>query len=203
MTRVEVFADISCPFTHFGLRRLVEERAARGAEASLRVRAWPLEWVNGKPLEPLLVAREVDALRTDVAPDLFTGFDATTFPPTSIPAFGLAAAAYARDDVTGEAVSLAVRDALFEEGLDIADHDVIGKIASTFGIDLLRPETATAAARSDWDRGRARGVQGSPHFFAGDHDWFCPTLLIRHEGEGFDVQMAQERMRDFYSTVLG
>ena len=35
------------------------------------------------------------------------------------------------------------------------------------------------SSRSDWERGKAHGVQGSPHFFAGDHDWFCPTLLIR------------------------
>ena len=55
--------------------------------------------------------REIDALRATVAPDLFAGFDPKTFPRTSIPAFGLAAAAYRVDDATGEAVSFALRNA--------------------------------------------------------------------------------------------
>ena len=203
MTIIEVFADISCPFTHFSLHRLAAARDERGVRAALRVRAWPLEWVNGKPLDPLLVEAEVDALRAKVAPDLFANFDPTTFPRTMIPAFGLATAAYACDDVTGEEVSLALRDALFEHGLDIADNDVIAKIAKPFGVEPLGPEAAASATRSDWERGKARGVKGSPHFFVGDHDWFCPSLLIRHNSEGFDVQIAQEHMHDFYSSVLG
>jgi hypothetical protein len=33
---------------------------------------------------------------------------------------------------------------------------------------------------ADWDDGRRRGVQGSPHFFVGDRGWFCPALDIDH-----------------------
>src|SRR5205823_264116 len=98
MTRIEVFADVMCPFTHVGLRRLVSARDAADATVRLRVRAWPLELINGEPLRVTLVAREIDELRAQVAPDLFTGFDAHTFPATSIPAFGLVAAAYAVND---------------------------------------------------------------------------------------------------------
>ena len=203
VTRIDVFADIACPFTHFGLRRLVEARAARGARAEIRVHAWPLEWVNGKPLDPRFVAREVDALRSGVAPDLFVHFDAAAFPSTVIPAFGLAAAAYAHDDATGEAVSLAVRDAVFEQGIDIADDDAIAKIAAAFGVELLDPKASTSAVRDDWELGQTRGVKGSPHFFIGDRDWFCPSLEIRHDAEGFDVQVAQTRMQEFYAVVLG
>src|SRR5689334_1102988 len=108
VTRVEVFADIVCPFTHVGLRRFVEARAARPSAVRLRVRAWPLEWVNGRPLSPETAAREIDSLRELVAPDLFAGFDPSSFPTTSVPAFGLVAAAYVIGDPTGEAVSLAV-----------------------------------------------------------------------------------------------
>ena len=52
----------------------------------LRVRAWPLELVNGEPLAADLVAEEVRELREQVAPDLFAGFDPTRFPATSLPA---------------------------------------------------------------------------------------------------------------------
>jgi hypothetical protein len=45
---VEVFADVSCPFAHVGLRRLVEQRDKLARDdIVLRVRAWPLELVNG------------------------------------------------------------------------------------------------------------------------------------------------------------
>ena len=96
--RIEVYAEVGCPFTHVGLHRLLQQRDARGSDVRVRVRAWPLEWVNNRPLDPGFVAREVDALRETVAPDLFYGFDPATFPATSIPAFGLAAAAYSLDD---------------------------------------------------------------------------------------------------------
>ena len=36
---IEVFADITCPFTHVGLRRVAAEF---GDQVQVRVRAWPL-----------------------------------------------------------------------------------------------------------------------------------------------------------------
>src|SRR5690242_4749328 len=114
----------------------------------MRVRAWPLEWVNGAPLDPDLAAMEIRALRERVAPDLFAGFDATTFPRTSIPAFGLAAAAYTVDDPTGEMVSLALREALFEHGDDISDDSVLRAIGQPFGIEPLDRFIAESAVRA-------------------------------------------------------
>src|SRR5690242_6146421 len=116
---IEVFADIVCPFTHVGLRRLREARAQRHGKTPIRVHAWPLEFVNGQPVDRHLVAHEIAALRASVAPELFTGFDGASWPATSIPAFGLVANAYGHEDATGEAITFAVRDALFEQGLDI------------------------------------------------------------------------------------
>ena len=75
MTAIEVFADVTCPFTHVGLRRLVDLRTQLGRpDVHLRVRAWPLEIVNGQPLDPDFIAEEVDDIRGQVAPDLFEGF---------------------------------------------------------------------------------------------------------------------------------
>jgi predicted DsbA family dithiol-disulfide isomerase len=202
VTQIEVYADIVCPFTHVGLRRLHDVRAARGSTAGVRVRAWPLELVNGAPVAADLVAREIDGLRSEVAPDLFGGFRAAMFPRTSMPAFGLAAAAYQLDDSVGEAVSLALRNAVFEEGRDVGETDVLRAIADSFGITPLDAAATEAAVRSDWERGMARGVQGSPHFFAEGRDWFCPTLDIHHEGDEFEVHFDVDAMRDFYETAL-
>lgn len=202
MTCSEVFADIVCPFTHVGLRRLSEACRVRDRRPSLRVRAWPLEWINGTALGPGLLAGEIDALRAQVAPELFAGFDATLFPLTSFPAFGLVAAAYAIDEAMGASVGLALRDALFEHGEDISDNDVLLSIGRRFDVEPLGPAAAESAVRADWERGKARSVQGSPHFFVGDRDWFCPSLDISHEGARFDIQVADETMRDFYAAAF-
>ena len=94
---VEVFADVCCPFTHVGLRRLVQRRDEVGGDLELVVRAWPLELVNGAPLDGDLIAEEIEELRKQVAADLFVGFDRGRFPATSLPALELAAAAYRHD----------------------------------------------------------------------------------------------------------
>lgn len=181
MKSIEVFADVCCPFTHVGLHRIIE-RLSQLAHAShperplLRVRAWPLELVNGEPMDADFIAEEIDALREQVAPDLFTGFDVASFPPTSLPALSLAADAYRISMKIGEAVSMALRDALFEKGLDIADPHVLAGIANAHGVAVSGDHAPVLA---DWHEGQARGVIGSPHFFIGGTGAFCPVLDIR------------------------
>ena len=175
---VEVFADILCPFTHVGLRRLVERRSELGRDDPvLVVRAWPLEVVNGRPLTPDAVAEEVLELTASVAPDLFAGFDASGFPTTSLPALALAARARRSGPRVGERCSLALRHALFEEGRDISDSEELARIAAECGIDGARGEDH-AAVLADLERGRSLGVVGSPHFFIDDVGFFCPGLDI-------------------------
>ena len=203
MTPIEVYADIVCPFTHVGLCRLREARAARRSDRIVLVRAWPLELVNGAPVTPDVVTREINGLRERVAPDLFRAFEPSTFPSTSLPAFGLVAAAYAVDRTAGEAVSFAVRDALFEQGLDVSDTEVLDEIGSTFGIGPPGRAATEAAVHADWDRGKAAGVKGSPHFFADDREWFCPSLDIHHEGDRYDIRLDVDEMHEFYRAVLG
>jgi predicted DsbA family dithiol-disulfide isomerase len=183
LRRIEVFADVRCPFTHVGLHRLVERRRQLGAGGTeLWVRSWPLELVNGAPLDPALIAEEVDELRTQVAPELFAGFDPDRFPVSSMPALRVAAAAYARSAVIGERVSLALRRALFEDGRDVSDPTVLAAIASDVGLGGLAEATDDDVV-ADWREGEQRGVVGSPHFFVADESWFCPALEItRHDG---------------------
>ena len=78
----------------------------------------------------------------------------------------MAGSAYRSDDRTGEAVSLALRDALFEQGQDISAPGVLARIAEAHGIAGAGPEDARQVL-NDWDDGRSRGVKGSPHFFCG------------------------------------
>jgi predicted DsbA family dithiol-disulfide isomerase len=183
MTVIEVYADVACPFTHVGLRRFVERRAALGrSDVVLRVRAWPLEIVNGEPLDPHVIDEEVADIREQVAPTLFAGFVESSFPASSLPALALAAAAYGRDLATGERVSLALRDLLFEQGADIADVDVLGRLAADQ--DVVVDLADMASVLDDHAAGVARGVVGSPHFFTPAGGFFCPALDVHRDADG-------------------
>ena len=183
MTVVEVYADVACPFTHVGLRRFVERRDELGrGDVTLWVRAWPLEIVNSEPLDPHFIAEEVDDIREQVAPTLFAGFVEGSFPASSLPALTLAAAAYGQDLATGERVSLALRDLLFERGVDISDAEVLGRLAADH--DVAVDLTDTRRVLDDHAEGVARGVIGSPHFFTPAGGFFCPSLDVHRDAGG-------------------
>ena len=205
MRTIEVFADILCPFTHVGLHTLIDRRTERGlSEPRLRIRAWPLELINGKPLDPHHIDAEIVALRGSVRPDLFAGFSIDTFPMTSMAAFALTAAAdRSGDPALSEAVGMALRDALFEQGLDIGRPDVVEAIARRFSLEPLNPDDTAAAVRADWDEGSSRGVVGSPHFFTDDGGtWFCPGLDISRDSRGDVVVAWKKGTENFVGSVF-
>ena len=205
MRTIEVFADILCPFTHVGLHTLIDRRTERGlSEPRLRIRAWPLELINGKPLDPHHIDAEIVALRGSVRPDLFAGFSIDTFPMTSMAAFALTAAAdRSGDPVVIEEVGMALRDALFEQGLDIGRPEVVEAIARRFSLEPLNPDDTEAAVRADWDEGKRRGVVGSPHFFTGQDDgWFCPGLDISRDSRGDFVVAWKKGTENFVGSVF-
>ncbi len=182
-TVVEVFADVGCPFTHVGLRRFVEHRAEVGREdVRLRVRSWPLEIVNGEALDAEFIAEEVDDIRRQIAPSMFADFSAARFPASSLPAMGLAASAYGVSIEAGERVSLELRDLLFEHGTDIADPEVLTRVAAEVGLSLDAVDVD--AVRADHAEGVARGVIGSPHFFTPAGGFFCPALDVSRDDRG-------------------
>lgn len=202
MPVLEVFADIGCPFTHVGLRRLAARRAELGRDdVVLRVHAWPLELVNGAPLDPAYIAEEVEVLRGTVAPDLFAGFDPAAFPGSSLPAMDLAHAAYGVDLATGERVSLAIRTALFEDGRDVAAPDVLAEIAGAHGV-AVDPDAARAGVLADWDAGKERGVRGSPEFFVAGEAWFCPVLDIKRVDGELQVRVDETSMGEFLDACF-
>ncbi len=183
MTVIEVFADVTCPFTHVGLRRFVERRGELGrSDVVLLVRAWPLEIVNGQPLDVHHIAEVIQAIRQQVAPSLFGGFVEASFPRSSLGALALAAAAYEHDLGLGERISLALRDLVFEHGVDIGDHDVLGRLAAEhdLAVDLIDEQRVL----QDHADGISRGVIGSPHYFTHAGDFFCPALDVRRDADG-------------------
>lgn len=206
MRTVEVFADVLCPFAHAGLHTLIDRRTALGnSEPRLNIRAWPLELINGAPLDAHHIAAEITALRASVRPDLFAGFSTATFPRTSMTAFALtSAAARTEDAVLVEEVGMALRDAVFERGLDVGEPDVVAPIAARFGLDPLDADATSAAVQADWDEGRARGVIGSPHFFTADGESrFCPVLDISRDDVGNFVIAWKQGTEAFVESLLG
>ncbi len=180
---VEVFADITCPFTHVGLKRVVQHVDEMERPAIVRVHAWPLEWVNGVPLDVAAVQVKARALADQLGVDDFSGLRADRWPTTTLPALELAAVAQRRDAATGLAVSLELRSALFEHGLDVGDPEVLARIAADHGLATGDPGAADAV-RADYEDGVRRGVSGSPHFWVGDDDFFCPALDLGHDANG-------------------
>ena len=200
---IEVFADIWCPFAHVGLRTIQEERARAGREdVAIWVRAWPLELVNGAPLDAPTTAEHVDELRGQVAPDLFRHFDTATFPTSTLDALALANRAYRAEPQVGELVSFALRQALFEEGRDVSDSATLQQIAHTLGV-AMPDDSDSARVVADWHEGERRGVLGSPHFFCGDVDVFCPSLTIMKDpGKGISIHKDTSKLTDFLAGCL-
>jgi predicted DsbA family dithiol-disulfide isomerase len=206
METLEVFADVLCPFTHVGLHTLIDRRRERGRTAPrLLIRAWPLELVNGQPLDAHHIGAEITALRASVRPDLFAGFSVDSFPNTAMAAFALTSAA----DRTGdpaliEEVGMALRNAVFEEGLDIGHPEAVAPIAARFALTPLDIDATAAAVRADWDEGRRRGVIGSPHFFTPDgQSHFCPGLSISRDDAGNFVVAWKLANEEFVDSVVG
>lgn len=200
---VDVYADVSCPFAHFSLRRFTERRRRAGAEhVGLRVHAWPLELANGEPLEAGKVTDEIADLRAQVASDLFIGFDPDVFPSSTIAILGTATLAYQRGTDIGEAFNLAIRDALFEQGRAISDRSVLATVAGDHGLSVPDEAAARAAVDADFAEGHRRGVTGSPYFIVDGSPFFCPTLDIERQGEHLRIDIDDAELDRFIDRAL-
>jgi predicted DsbA family dithiol-disulfide isomerase len=203
MRTIEVFADVMCPFAYVGLHAFDVRRRDLGVTGPMvAVRAWPLEVVNGTPHDGHHLAGEIAALRRDVVPHLFAGFHAEGFPTSTRPALAATAAAYRHDAEAGERFALAVRHALWEQGQDVSDADILAALAEQVGVPVAAAED-DASVDADLAEGRARGVSGSPHWFTDQGDFFCPSLEIHHEGDEWDVRFDREGFDRFLTAALG
>lgn len=203
VTEIEVFADIVCPFAHVGLQRFVARREELGRhDVRLILRAWPLETINGAPMDPDAVAHKVADLHEQVAPNLFGRFDAASFPRTSLPALALTRAAYRVSPEIGEQVGLGLRSLLFDDGRDVSDPAVLEEVAARFGVGAVTDEDR-ASIEADHRDGVARGVVGSPFFFTPDGGThFCPSLHIEKAKHHLDVHFDQEHFDAVIAAAL-
>ena len=200
---IDVFADVSCPFAHFSLRRFIDRRRRAGADhVQLRVHAWALELANGEPLGAGKVADEIADLRAQVAGDLFAAFDSAAFPATTVQILGTATLAYQHGVDVGEAFNFAIRDALFEQGQAIGDPDVLVGIAARYNLSVPDPATARAAVEADMAEGGRRGVVGSPQFFVDGFPFFCPSLDIERQGEHLHIDIDTNELDRFLHRVF-
>lgn len=203
LQNIEVFADIWCPFTHVGLRMVDSYRKKMGREdVAIIVKSWPLEWVNGSPMDPDKTKANCTALRQQVASDAFANVDFGAFPKSTLDALALVSQAYDVSAKLGEKASLAIRDALFERGEDIADSAVLQSIGQTIGLNF-QPDSEHRAVKREWEEGKARGVKGSPHFFHGEENVFCPSLQIsRTEENGLSIHTDTLRLQQFLESCF-
>lgn len=201
---IEIFADIWCPFTHVGLHALREElEARRRGDVRIWVRSWPLEWVNGKGMDPAVTLRHISELRDQVAPYLFQEFDGSRFPKSVIPVLALVAKAYKTGYRVGESLSFEMREFLFEQGQDVSEPLVLTQVGRYFDLGPPGPDDyATVVA--EWKEGIDRGVMGSPHFFCGDADIFCPSLDIATQADDVrkSIRSNVDRLGSFIDRCL-
>ncbi len=198
--QLEVFADISCPFTHVGLKKVVAELEGFDPKVDVNVRAWPLEWVNGEVFAPDVMRVKVDAIGRHLGREYFAGFDEQAWPSTTLGALNLAASAFEVSAAKGLAVSLALREAVFEQGRDIGRPDVLVELAAEFDLEAPSSE-ASAAVTADYEEGRRRGVKGSPEFWIDGQAFFCPSLTIAHDAEGLTAEFDPKGIDNLLSAL--
>lgn len=203
---VEVYADVWCPFAHVGIARWVRRRTELGRDdVRLRVRAWPLELLNGEPLAADHVRREVRDLRAQVDVEgLFDGVEDGDFPGSTLAALALTSRAYGRSLVAGEGVALELRRRLFVDGCDIDDPAVLADVAAAHGVPHDPDADPRDVVTGEWELGQRRGVVGSPHFFAGGTDLFCPSLRITADApDHLSVTDTDERFEGLVRASFG
>ena len=154
-------------------------------DVAIWVRAWPLELVNGAPLDAPVTLEHANELREQVAPNLFRHFDLSRFPGSTLDALSLANRAYQNRPRGRRASQLrAPRRPLRVRPGHFGPDPRSRLLARDLGV-VMPDESDYAGVMADWHEGQRRGVLGSPHFFCGDDDVFCPSLdITKGSGQG-------------------
>ncbi len=199
---IVVFSDLTCPFAHVAIHRLIGARARRGLDDQILIHhhVFPIELLNSTPGTrhgsdseiPVLGALEPDAgWQLWQEPDYH-------YPSTVLPAFEAVQAANTQSLTAGERLDRAIRRAFWCDSRPIHLHHELLAIAAT--IDLLEHARFEADLRSgahrqrifdDLDLVRTGAVAMSPHLFLPDGtDVTNPGLTVHWQGEwakGFPV----------------
>ena len=142
----------------------------------LRRCAFPLGLIDQSPPPRNVLEQEwwLAALQEPRA--RFRPFTGKRFPTTTLPAFDAAKAADHQGEALGERYDLRVREAFFNDSLDIGDPSVLTALASEVGLDLERFKEDFSSGRmqaeveEDLRLGREEfAVRGTPTLALPDH----------------------------------
>lgn len=176
MPVVTIWSDVHCPWATVAIHRLRAARERDGLDVDFDVRAWPLELVNGELERRDAVNVEIGVLSTH-EPELFSAWQAETFPSTFLPAFELVAAARRVHGLRAAAdVDYALRLAFFRDGVDISLRPGLeraleraARLDSALDGQAVLAEWDSGGPRADvladFARSKEVGVKGSPHVF--------------------------------------
>jgi predicted DsbA family dithiol-disulfide isomerase len=187
--RIEVWADVVCPWAYIGKGRLERAVAALGEPVEIRWRPYRIDPAAPVPAEPLAGALSdplvEDALRV-CAPDLTPAQNRLRVAGIAAreglgPPWGAAWRASSHDahrlialaEPAGvqDAVVEALLRAHFVDAVDISDREVLaGAVGDVFpeGPALLAGPAGEQRVRELLLEGRARGIRTSPTLVAGD-----------------------------------
>ncbi|MDS0280665.1 DsbA family oxidoreductase [Haloarcula onubensis] len=185
--RLTVYSDYVCPFCYLGRASLEQYQATR--ETPLEIDWHPFDLRSGQRRDDGSIDHSVDTGKDeeyfeeakqgvrrlqekyDVEMDLDIATDVD-----SLPAQVVSYALEEREEYeTWLAFDEAVLDALWQDGRDIGDADVLADVAESVGIDadrvheLLADEARHAAVHEQFRRAQQRGVTGVPTFAYDGH----------------------------------
>lgn len=195
-----VFSDLHCPWAYVFSIRLRRARAGVG-QPPVAWRCWPLELVNerGTPWDSL--SQEIPVL-TQLEPDHFAPPRRETWPSTMLPAMeALKVAGELGGPQAADRFDEVARRAFFLDRRDLSIRPTLLDLAAGAGLDREAFQVAfdggghRRGVIADWQEGRRRGVEGSPHAFLPDGsavfnpgigkiDWFHGIPVPREVDEG-------------------
>ena len=168
-----VFSDLHCPWAYVFSIRLRRARAAVG-QPPVAWRCWPLELVNDRGTPWATLSQEIPVL-TQLEPDHFSPPKRETWPSTFLPAMeALKVAGELGGPEAADRFDQTARRAFFLDRRDLSIRPTLADIAAEAGLDRQRFLDAFDGGGlrrdviADWEEGRRRGVQGSPHAFLPD-----------------------------------
>ena len=185
--RITVYSDYVCPFCYLGRASLEQYQETREAELEIDWR--PFDLRSGQRREDGTIDHSVDTGKDeeyfeeakqgvrrlqekyDVEMDLDIATEIDSL-PAQVVSYALKDS---EDYETWLAFDEAVLDALWRDGRDIGDADVLADVAESVGIDperigeLLADEARREAVHEQFRRAQQQGVTGVPTFAYDGH----------------------------------
>lgn len=185
---VQVYADYVCPFCYLGYASFDQYREGRDDPSGLETDWHPFDLRASKRRDDGTIDHSVDDGKDESYFEeakknvrrLADRYDAemTQELVKDVDSYDAQRVAFrAREDhpEAFEAFHRGVFDALWEEGRDIGDGDVLGDIATEAGLpagyveSVLEDEAGAEELESAFEAAQQRGITGVPTFVYGDH----------------------------------